>query len=353
MWNYIKKLLAQFGMFPDSPSKVDPQLLKEFFSRIPEDFKERSEFLMKYRDESHPKDKQIDLKIIDRLLFELVVPNDRKTFNSSFGRSFQDLYEAVNKAVRLMYKKDFIAADKILKKQYVEIVNLYIDTDEVEFHNFDSSLQESLYSKFSNPEKRVVLIPCDYSHFYKIYGSLKWELKQFPQAIEFYNLALKYNPASCETCFDLCESYKEIKAFDKVAEISKQSLPFALTLEDIARLFRNLAICFEEQGLYQEAMDLLIFSSSFDYPKITEYEIGGLEMVHGIKPANPDNETIRKLFERHNIPKLRLNEIITEAQNQAKLSSEYGLPELVDYYNSLADNLAKGLWAIKGIWEDE
>ena len=65
MWNYIKKLLAQFGMFPDSPSKVDPQLLKEFFSRIPEDFKERSEFLMKYRDESHPKDKQIDLKIID------------------------------------------------------------------------------------------------------------------------------------------------------------------------------------------------------------------------------------------------------------------------------------------------
>lgn len=341
MNNYLKSIMSFFASFFYTPSHgaMDKQI-EDFIRSIPPVEQERTKYLLSYRQQVASTMAKADLVILDRIIFEFLPTDEQRRFNNKHKRSFRPIEDIIGRAVQYMIKGNFDIAYKILSEQYNILKKLYTDSESVEYHVFDTSLEESLFEKIVLPCKKVLLLPENYGLFYRTYASVLHEMKQYNSALEAFKTSLRYNPVSCATYTELCELYKERNMFQEMMDASQYALQFAATKEQIARFYRNIAYSLENWKRYREALVLHYLSMELSDSDFSLYAIGGLSEILGKDNSEPPTSTeIQNVLKQNHIPEYPSPLVISEALGQADLALEHNMNELAIYFLSLVYEL--------------
>lgn len=197
---------------------------------------------MTYRD-SDPSVVEAGKRVAARLIEGKLSENDPLAFTQEFARG-GDFDTACTKAIDLLNEdKAAEAADALTDVLApVDALDVYSDTDEISYRNFNSYVARALYNRLmAEPGRRVQLVPDAYYSAQLLQSTAQMRLGHIEQARAFARRAQELNPFDSASVLRIVRCYEAEKNFEAAAQELRQALEYAFDLQTIALLYYRLA----------------------------------------------------------------------------------------------------------------
>ena len=179
-------------------------------------------------------------------------------------------------------QKNFTKALSMTEKLVNSLPPWYQDDKVTEYRSLRNLLEYNLYMQIYNPIKDIKVFHEDFQSVYYIYGFILFELQRYEDAIIMLEKSINFNPINTVPLFELAEVYKAKKDWKKFLEITNQCHKIAYSIEELARVYRNLGFYYTEQKKYDIALALVFTSFYFDITDIARHEIKYISNHSGI-----------------------------------------------------------------------
>lgn len=255
----------------------------------------------------------------------------------------QEIVNQLNKANSLAAKHKYTDGDKILDNLLKEIEPIEIDKHG-RVLDFSTKLEFFLYchmEKRANTSWTRNFL----SDIYLIKGIIQFENRNFKGSIEFFEKALKWNPASMHIyneCLEACINLRDYEKFDSYFE---KAMKYAIRPIDLAMLYKKLGFVYIERGKEEIAYNLFLYSKLFFPRKEADGEIAFLEKRFGTRLKHyPDLGTIEYLTEKDLLYKrpdyivptyFALIKSMENTLMNEKFQTKDNYLQLIDYYYGL------------------
>lgn len=215
---------------------------------------------------------------------------------------------------------------------------LFKETDFLEYHNFTSPIEETLFFKDFNPEKEVMPIPNNqqYVALYYIYGALLFQFQRYGESAYFLDLASSLNPVLPTIYFERAEIFKLKKQFEAFFNLTNKGLRYSCSSNFLARGYRNLGFYYIERDNFELATALFKFSLIFEASDMVYSELNYIESL-GYDTSQVDNDMIN-IITKYDIqigPSELVFNTIIELIRQAQ--EENNIQRTLSLYNMLYD----------------
>ena len=138
-------------------------------------------------------------------------------------------------------------------------------------------------------------------------GYSLFEQKQYMQAIDVYQRALKVNPVGVAARFEICTAYCQLKNFSAARDALKSIEPYTYSDKLIAKYYRTLGYILVEEQDYRTAANAYQYSLFFEPDQQSaKQELlyivnkAGFDILEGIK----DKKKVEKTLESAGVPLL-------------------------------------------------
>lgn len=295
------------------------------------------EQMEKYKDHTYGEE---IVRACGRLLYE-TMPEEMKEKLAEFidkdGKGFDAALEEIQFNI---YKKKYDTALKLMEAmvEKYEKLDMYVDDEVSEYHDFQEIFEEILYKQIHNPKKEVRRAQVKYANLYFQYGSLLFELQRYDDAEAALKKAMKWNPSSAKIAFEHAETFKARGMMDKYYAASREIFKIAFRPDELARCYRNLGYYFVEKGELQSAVCCEVFSLEFEKSTKVQSELYYILSEDKTINIEPDIDIIKKCFAVNDIPFGPNDDIIGIAYQLTKMFMEKGEKEYAEYFISIILN---------------
>lgn len=208
---------------------------------------------------------------------------------------YKDIIEYIN-------LKNYNEALPLAEKLYKKITDGFREDKNSKFVSLRNTFEDNLYQLLFKPEKTLNRTPFDFSKMISSYGYLLVEYKDFEKAEEVLKKASEYNPVDCVPKFELAEAYKLQKNKEKILEITREIITVASSPAYLARCYSNLGYMCVDLKEYDDAV-VFYYTSMLAFPNpAINSELRNIVTITGKKLVQPDNDKIKKTFEKYDIP---------------------------------------------------
>lgn len=255
----------------------------------------------------------------------------------------KETVEQLNKSNEYIQRKKYVEADKILDKLLKEIEPVEID-NHGRVLDFTNRLEFFLYCHMN----RKINISWSRNFLSDIYlqkGVISFENKNYKEALDYYEKALRWNPASMLIYNEILETCISLRDYNKFDSYFQKAIKYAIRPFDLAVLYKKLGYIWIEKGQDEIAYNLFLYSKLFFPRKEADLEIAFLEKRFGTKLRYyPDLGTI-EFLKNNNLLYERPEYIIPtytaliKSMQEIMLKEEFQTREnyllLIDYYHGL------------------
>lgn len=213
------------------------------------------------------------------------------------------------------------------------------------YFSFASLVQILLYVDRQETPENVTDIGFPAATVYHYYGVLLVEADRLTEALAMLEKALRWNPMNFATLMEHAEVHKMMGDLDTLREETMQALDLAMTPEELARAYRNLAFDLAEREVWADALGMLVLSLRYapEHPMtLSEIQyVLGMADDPDLAPTEP-----KILHQKYQVPLLPKPETLLPIKAQAMAAAEVGQEDLAAYFESV---LAP--WSF--LWEED
>ena len=254
-----------------------------------------------------------------------------------------EIVDQLNKANGYIKKRKYVDADGVLDKLIKEIEPIEINKHG-RILDFTTRLEFFLYCHMDR-KINISWTRNFLSDIYLLKGIILFENKKFKDAIGFFDMALKWNPASVHIYNEILESCIGLRDYEKFDTYFEKAMKYAARPIDLAMLYKKLGYVYIERGEDEIAYNLFLYSKLFFPRKEADDEIAFLEKRVGTKlKYYPDLGRIEYL-KKKNLLYERPPYIVTtyfslvksmeEMMRKDKFQTRENYLLLIDYYHGL------------------
>lgn len=255
----------------------------------------------------------------------------------------KETVEQLNKSNEYIQRKKYVEANKILDKLLKEIEPVEID-NHGRVLDFTNRLEFFLYCHM-NKKINISWSRNFLSDIYLQKGIISFENKNYKEALDYYEKALRWNPASMLIYNEILETCISLRDYTKFDSYFQKAIKYAIRPFDLAVLYKKLGYIWIEKGQDEIAYNLFLYSKLFFPRKEADSEIAFLEKRFGTKlKYYPDLGTI-EFLKNNNLLYERPEYIIPtytaliKSMQEIMLKEEFQTREnyllLIDYYHGL------------------
>ncbi len=203
----------------------------------------------------------------------------------------QEINNNLIKASDLINNKKFDEAENVLK-EYIQKVQPLIkkSKDEISLC-FNNVAEFYLYTQLHKPVKNVAWVSYKIDVAYQWLAYIANENKEYKKALAYAEKGLSYNPMNTDLIFEECETYKFQKDWPKLYATTKKVYPLIITARDVAKYYRALGYYYIEQGIFEVAYALYMFSLEYEESNNAKSELNFIRQTinnHSFKMTLPD-----------------------------------------------------------------
>lgn len=191
------------------------------------------------------------VELIREALYPIIGQTDTDSFIDTIC-STADEYSRINdRAVELSMAGKPDEALRILQDfiDRFEAMNLYQETEDTEYHFFQSPFQEYLFLYHYMPQKTIRAVHFPIPDLYLASATLLRESGRFKEAVKAMKTAEKYNPAEPIVLVNLAIAQLADGSQEQFLGTLHDAFKFAFKPDDIAYIYRTL-------GMYYAAKDI-------------------------------------------------------------------------------------------------
>lgn len=251
--------------------------------------------------------------------------------------------EQINRANALMRKQKYLDAERIVDKLLKTIEPVEINKSG-KVMDFTNNMEYCLYTHMNNK------VPISWSRnflsdIYLMKGSILAESRNFKEAIEYFDKALRWDPVSIRIYREILVTCINLRDYNKFDLYFNRAVQIAMRPIDIAMLYKKLGYVWIERGEDELAYNLILYSKLFFPKREADLKIDLLQQRIGTRLKKyPDLGTI-EYIKAKNLSYQRPDYIVPTYNALIKLMQDVMKKEekqtrinyltLIDYYNGL------------------
>lgn len=216
-----------------------------------------------------------------------------------------DFQEQKNIIDKHIAKKEFdIAQDKI--NELIQATDIKVEDEQITHYCFKNYIDLMLYVDKYGMNKPNKVPKTNMAYLYYILGYIKFDLKEYDEALKNLDEALKWNPVDLDILFEKAEIYKVTGDLERYKAEIEKTYPFIVSNSFLAKYYREIGYYYIEKKVYNVANAL--YSASLDFSQTEEernFAINELMYIAQQEKRAPHKTTleeIKKIFGDYNIP---------------------------------------------------
>lgn len=205
--------------------------------------------------------------------------------------------EQINRANALIRKERFLDAERIVDKLLRTIEPVEINKSG-RVMDFSNNMEYYLYSHMNN--KVAISWSRNFlSDIYLLKGNILAESRNFKEAIEYFDKALRWNPVSIRIYREILVTCINLRDYNKFDTYFSRAVKIAMRPIDIAMLYKKLGYVWIERGEDEFAYNLILYSKLFFPKREADLKIDFLQQRIGTRLKKyPDLGTIEYIKEK-------------------------------------------------------
>ena len=251
--------------------------------------------------------------------------------------------EQINRANALIRKERFLDAERIVDKLLRTIEPVEINKSG-RVMDFSNNMEYYLYSHMNN--KVAISWSRNFlSDIYLLKGNILAESRNFKEAIEYFDKALRWNPVSIRIYREILVTCINLRDYNKFDTYFSRAVKIAMRPIDIAMLYKKLGYVWIERGEDEFAYNLILYSKLFFPKREDDLKIDFLQQRIGTRLKKyPDLGTIEYIKEKnllyqrpdYIVPTYNaLIKIMQDVMKKEEKQTRMNYLTLIDYYNGL------------------
>lgn len=217
-----------------------------------------------------------------------------------FEETFMHFQELIEEGQKCMHEKKF---EEALSKFREVIGDVKPASDERKhFCSFSHPFEEMLFRSGCKDGKEIERISTLPEVLYYQCGAALMELGRYEEARTEYMNALKLNPVSARTHFELVSLARLQKDYDEVRRLLKEVYPCLFTRIMLARFYREHASLALQDEKYALACALIYLSIDYEDTPQARAQLNSLAKHRGVDLSKPTAETVKQRLHDADIP---------------------------------------------------
>lgn len=274
------------------------------------------------------------LKEIIVLLAEYISEKDN-IINNSFSNQEIEVMLKMLDAEEKIQEGNFEKAIDILEQEIFLLNEKYIDTDNFEWHSFETPIQQVLFELLFKPNKEIKVCNINFSNIYSIYAETLLKLGHVSKAMEAFDQSLSLNPLNIDTLISKIKLLWSIGKKEEAKTLLYSGFKIAHTPEALAALYKIYGDMNKNRTAYYSYYLTSIYDEN-DQSVIEKME--EIQKNRKIKLKNLTIDELEEEFEGR-LPIGPDDQIIDILKTLAKLYDENGEYDLAIYYYDYLYNL--------------
>lgn len=248
---------------------------------------------------------------------------------------------AYSDALKLLDENKDTEAAAILA-EISDKIEKYFENAEPKYFCFRNPMEYHMYRMLYPDDTEFDRAPFDFSSYLALYGYVLLNEKKIVDARKVLLRAVKFNPVSADSRFELAELCKFANDQEGLLRVNQETLPLCLTADRTARVLANMGFyCYVAQDLYSAAV-FYFESLRFAPSQPVEYELQ--DVLHrmktfGQKFAPPTHGETIDVYEKYSLTPPPNAQLVNLAVTMIQQAKAYQRTDLEAFFNRVAFDL--------------